>query len=133
VSPVTEPVWVKDDVVLAVHQRQMAEHGGSDGLRDAGLLASAVARPRNLYAYEDPKPDIAALAAAYAYGIAKNHPFVDGNKRTAFVVCLTFLRLNGHDLDASPEEKYVTFLELAAGRIEESAFADWLRSHITTK
>lgn len=126
------PVWVRDDVVLAVHKRQLAEHGGSEGIRDEGLLASALARPENLLAYLDESPDLSALAASYAFGITKNHPFVDGNKRAAFVVCRTFLKLNRHDLEASQEEKYVTFLKLAAGQVGgEVELAEWIRTHLT--
>jgi death-on-curing protein len=128
-----EPVWVREDVVLAVHRRQLAEHGGTDGVRDRGLLASAMARPRNLLAYaEDPAapPDLAALAASYAFGIARNHPSVDGNKRVALVVARTFLLLNGVDLAASQEEKYVTFLRLAEGRLPEEELADWIRARL---
>jgi death-on-curing protein len=132
-----EPVWVREDVVLAIHRRQLAEHGGSEGVRDAGLLASALARPRNLLAYgaqdaEDPAapPDLAALAASYAFGIARNHPSVDGNKRVAFVVARTFLLLNGVDLAASQEDKCVTFLRLAEGRLREQELAAWIRAHL---
>lgn len=125
-----EPVWVRDDVVLAIHQRQLAEHGGAPGIRDEGLLASAVARPKSLLAYADAEADLSALAAAYAFGIAKNHPFVDGNKRTAFVVCRTFLRLNGCDIGASPEQKYVMFLRLAEGSVGEVDLASWIRDHL---
>ena len=127
-----EPVWIRADVALAIHRRQLSEHGGADGVRDAGLLASALARPRNLAAYGDTAPDLAALASAYAFGIARNHPFVDGNKRTAFVVCRTFLVLNGHDLGASREEKYSTFLKLAAGELSEDELVAWAREHLTT-
>ena len=126
----TKPVWIRDDVVLAIHRRQLAEHGGADGIRDAGLLSSALARLKNLAAYSDKEPDLAALAASYAYGIVKNHPFVDGNKRTAFVVCRVFLKLNGRDLNASQEQKYLTFLKLAEGRLSESELADWIRDHL---
>ena len=125
-----EPVWIRDDVVLAVHQRQLAEYGGAPGIRDAGLLASGLARARNLYAYADEKPDLAALAAAYAMGIANNHPFLDGNKRTAFVVCRTFLLLNGKDLEATREEKYLTFLKLACGELPEKDLAAWIRERL---
>ncbi len=125
-----EPTWIRLDVVLAIHQRQLAEHGGSEGVRDYHLLESASARPLNLWSYSDPKPDLTALAAAYAFGITKNHAFVDGNKRTAFVTCLTFLRANGIGLEASAEEKYVMFLRLAEGRINEAELADWLRPRL---
>lgn len=125
-----EPIWIRDDVVLAIHRRQLAEHGGGEGLRDAGLLASALARPKNLLSYSDPPPDLVLLAASYAWGIARNHPFVDGNKRTAYVVCRTFLRLNGQDLDASQEDKYRTFLRLAEGRLAEEDLAGWIRERL---
>ncbi|VAV96940.1 Death on curing protein, Doc toxin [hydrothermal vent metagenome] len=122
----SEPVWIKDDVVLAIHRRQLAEHGGGEGMRDSGLLESALNKPKNLYHYRNPEPDLALLAASYAYGIAKNHPFVDGNKRTAFVVCRLFLKLNGTDLTATQEEKYNIFLKLAAGDLSEQELADWI-------
>ncbi len=125
-----EPVWLRDDVALAIHKRQLAEHGGAEGVRDEGLLASALARPKNLLAYSQEKPDWAALAASYAFGLVKNHPFVDGNKRVAFVVCRTFLKLNGCDVDASQEEKYATFLKLAEGRLGEDELADWIRTRL---
>jgi death-on-curing protein len=123
-------VWVREDVVLAVHLRQLSEHGGGEGVRDEGLLRSALARPQNLLAYGDPPPDLASLAAAYAYGLARNHPFVDGNKRTALIVARLFLLLNGTDLVATQEEKYSTFLALAAGELSEVDLADWVRSHL---
>lgn len=126
--------WVLDAVALAAHAEQLAEHGGADGVRDEGGLASAMARPRNLAGYADPNfddgPDAAALAAAYAFGIARNHPFVDGNKRTAAVVAETFLALNGHRLKASDAELVVTFVALAAGELTEDELAHWLRTHI---
>ena len=124
-------IWIRTDVALAIHRRQLAEHGGSEGVRDAGLLASALDRPRNLAAYGDPAPDLAALAAAYAFGIARNHPFIDGNKRTAFVVCRTFLILNGSDISASREDKYSTFLRLAKGELSDEDLAGWIRRHLT--
>jgi death-on-curing protein len=123
-------VWVREDVVVAVHLRQLAEHGGSEGIRDEGLLRSALARPQNLLAYGAPTPDLASLAAAYAFGIAGNHPFVDGNKRTALVVARLFLLLNGANLAATQEEKYSTFLSLAAGELSEEALAKWVRAHL---
>ena len=127
------PVWVRNDVVRAVHLRQLAEHGGAEGIRDEGLLASALARPKNLPAYSDEEPDLSALAASYAFGIARNHPFVDGNKRTVFVVCRTFLKLNRHDLDASLEDKYLTFLKLAESKLTEDELADWIRMHLRAR
>jgi death-on-curing protein len=120
-------LWVTLDVAQAAHLEQLAEHGGGEGVRDARLLESAMARPQNLAAYGE--PDIADLAAAYAYGIARNHPFVDGNKRTAAVVSETFLLLNGYDLEASDAELVVAFLALAAGELSEDEMADWFRLH----
>jgi death-on-curing protein len=124
---VAQTVWLLDEAVRAIHQRQIAEHGGSSGVRDDGLLLSALARPQNLLAYGEQKADLAALAAAYAFGIVRNHPFVDGNKRTALVAARTFLLLNGLDLEASQEEKYLTFLQLAEGSISEEELAEWIR------
>ena len=113
---------------MAAHAEQLAEHGGGEGVRDMGLLESAMARPQNLAAYGE--PDATGLAAAYAYGIARNHPFVDGNKRTAAVVAETFLTLNGYRLEASDAELVVAFLALAAGELSEEEMADWFRSHL---
>lgn len=121
--------WLRTDAVLAMHRRQIAEHGGGDGVRDMGLLESALSRPKNIEAYE-PEADIARLAAAYAFGIAKNHPFVDGNKRTALVACRTFLILNGYQLNAEPADKYLTFLSLAEGTLSEDELAAWLRHRV---
>ncbi|WP_428632569.1 type II toxin-antitoxin system death-on-curing family toxin [Sphingopyxis sp.] len=121
-------IWVSLEVALAAHLEQLAEHGGGEGLRDSGMLESAMARPQNLVAYGD--PDAAELAASYAFGIARNHPFVDGNKRTAAVVSETFLVLNGNNLTATDAELVVTFLALAAGELPESELADWFRDHL---
>jgi death on curing protein len=126
-----EPRWLLDTVVPAIHRRQLAEHGGLDGLRDPNMLSSALARPKNLWAYGDPKPDVPALAASYAFGIACNHPFIDGNKRTAFVACRTFMKLNGYDIEAEESEKYLIFLNVADGRLSEQELAEWIRSHRT--
>jgi death-on-curing protein len=123
-------VRLLEETVLAIHHRQISEHRGSEGLRDEGLLASALARPQNLLAYAQPRPDLAALAAAYAYGIARHHPFIDGNKRTALVAARTFLLLNGVNLEASQDEKYLTFMELAEGTLTEEQLADWIRKRI---
>lgn len=125
-----EIVWLLKEAVRAIHERQIAEHGGSSGLRDEGLLQSALARPQHLAAYGDPPPDLAALAAAYAFGIARNHPFIDGNKRTALVAARTFLLVNGANLEASQEEKYLTFLRLAEGSLPEEELADWIRQRV---
>ena len=127
-----EPIWIREDIVLAIHQRQLAEHGGGEGIRDPGLLASSLARPRNLLAYSGAPPNLPDLAASYAFGLARNHPFVDGNKRTAYVVCRTFLKLNGMDLQATQEEKYTTFLRLAEGLVSEVELGSWIRRHLVT-
>ena len=124
-----EPIWIRSDVVLAIHKRQIAEHGGAEGTNDLGLLDSALARPKNLLAYSEEQLDLCSLAAAYGYGIARNHAFVDGNKRVAYVTCMAFLKINGRSLDVPLEEKYSIFLKLASGEITEKELADWLRSH----
>lgn len=118
-----EPVWVAMSTVLAVHDEQLAEHGGQAGLRDAGLLDSALARPRNAFAYGE--QSLPVLAASLAFGIARNHPFLDGNKRTSLVVAELFLELNDLELVASDEECIVTFLALAAGERTEEQLASW--------
>ncbi|MEI6517862.1 MAG: type II toxin-antitoxin system death-on-curing family toxin [bacterium] len=128
-----EPTWVRLDAVLAIHRRQLSEHSGLDGIRDQGMLESALGRPTNKYSYESPKPSLAQLAAAYAFGIAKNHPFIDGNKRTAFVVCELFLRLNKQGLEASAEAKYIIFLSLADGTLSEEALAQWIAEHLISR
>ena len=121
--------WIREDIVLALHDEQLAEHGGGAGIRDLGLLQSALARPQNLSAYGH--PDAAALAAAYAFGIAKNHPFVDGNKRTAAVVALTFLLFNGVPFAIGEAELVVMVLALAAGEFAEDEVAAWFRARLT--
>lgn len=123
-------VWVEKELALAIHDRQLAEHGGSAGLRDEGLLESALARPQQLHAYGDPPPDLADLAASLAFGLARNHPFVDGNKRTAVVCCETFIELNGGVLEADDALLYERYLALAEGRLAERAFAAWLRERL---
>jgi len=125
---VTEPRWLPKDLILAVHDRQLAEHGGARGVRDEGLLESALTRPQNLFAYGESDP--AALAGAYAFGIARNHPFIDGNKRTAFVACELFLVANGHELIASDEECLAMMLSMTASEIDEAEFAAWLRENV---
>jgi death-on-curing protein len=121
-------VWIEEAVVLALHEEQLAEHGGAVGLRDFGLLQSALARPQHLAAYG--QPDMAALAAAYGYGIARNHPFVDGNKRTAFTVTELFLVLNGYELLADDPSCVMTILRLAEGSLIEAEFTDWIRADL---
>lgn len=120
--------WLEVGVIRAVHDEQLAEHGGAAGIRDAGLLESALARPQNLAAYGD--PDAAALAAAYGFGLARNHPFVDGNKRTAFVAVELFLALNGEELIADDVQCVLTMLQLAGGELDEAAFAAWIRQQL---
>ena len=121
-------IWIDPSVILAVHDEQVAEHGGSAGIRDRGLLESALARPLNLAAYG--KPDHADLAACYGVGIAKNHPFVDGNKRTAFVAVELILTLNGWKLSASDADAVIAMLAVADGKIDETRFAEWIRRHV---
>lgn len=122
-------VWIERPLAVAIHDRQLSEHGGSAGVRDASLLDSALARPQQLHACGDPPPDLADLAASLAFGLARNHPFVDGNKRTAQVCYRVFLALNGMDIMASDEDKYVKMLALAEGTLAEAEFAAWLRQH----
>jgi death-on-curing protein len=122
-------IWISLAVAEAVHAEQIAEHGGGgDALRDRGLFESAMARPQQLAHYGD--PDAASLAAAYAYGLARNHPFVDGNKRIAAVISETFLTLNGYNLVATDAELVVAFLELASGDMSQEDVADWFRQHV---
>lgn len=121
-------VWISEAVVLAVHEEQLAEHGGAPGLRDRALLSSALARPQQLIAYGD-SVDLAHLAAAYGYGLMRNHPFVDGNKRVALVVVELFLALNGLGLDAGDVDCVEVLLETAAGSRSEADLANWIRNH----
>ena len=123
-----EPIRVSKKAVLAMHSAQLAEHGGSDGIRDETLLDSALAKPLNVFAYSD-QPDIFRLAASYAFGIARNHAFVDGNKRTALVVSFTFLDRNGWDIVAAKENIYFTFLHLADGSLTEEDLTTWFTKH----
>jgi death-on-curing protein len=120
-----EPVWVRKDVVLVMHEEALMLHGGPEGIRDLVLLDSALARPKNLFACSERDASIARFAAAYAKGIVANHPFVDGNKRTAFIVSLTFLRLSGLKVTATKEDRVLTFWSLAAGEISEEQLAQW--------
>lgn len=121
-------IWIATEVAVAAHAEQLAEHGGGVGTRDIGALDSAMARPQNLAEYGE--PDAADLAAAYAFAIARNHPFVDGNKRTAAVVSETFLMLNGFSLAATDAELVVAMVALAAGEMSEAELADWFRGHL---
>jgi death-on-curing protein len=123
-------IWIGKALVLAIHERQLAEHGGTGGVRDEALLESALARPQQLQAYGDPAPDLCDLAAALAHGLARNHAFLDGNKRTAHVAYRTFLALNGAELVATDEEKYLVMMTLAEGTLAERDFAAWLRERV---
>lgn len=123
----SEPIWISETIALAIHEEQIAEHGGRAGLRDENLLSASLARPRHLYFYG--KPTIFELAAAYGYGLAKNHPFVDGNKRTAFVVLAAFLEVNGYSLEV-PEMEVVGMMEgLSADRESQDSLARWLEAN----
>lgn len=130
-KPAHDWIWLDRAVLIAAHDEQLAEHGGAAGFRDEGLFDSALARPLNLAAYD--KPDVAALAASYAVALAKNHPFIDGNKRTAFVAMALFLLLNGHDLDATDAECVLAMLAVATGEWDEVTLADWLRMHVVPR
>jgi death-on-curing protein len=127
---VNEPVWVRLDVVLAMHEEALTLHGGPEGIRDLGLLESALARPKNLFAYSEQLPSLAQCAASYAKGIVANHPFVDGNKRTAFTVSVTFLKLNGLQLTATKEDRVLTFWKLADGTLREEQLAEWFEQNV---
>lgn len=123
-----EPIWILEKTVLKIHDAQLTEHGGSSGVRDMGLLQSALNHPLNLFSYGE--PDIFELATAYAERITKNHPFIDGNKRTAYVVMILFLELNDFKLMATKEEKVIKFVQLAASEITTNDFSEWLRTSI---
>ena len=126
----SEPIWSNLRVIKAFHDRQINEHGGLPGLRDEGLLLSVLLRPENSYHYSDPKPDVAELAAAYGFWLAKNHSFNDANKRTALIAIRLFLKLNGYDSAASPEGMYRTIIRVAANDISEDELAQWIRKNL---
>jgi death-on-curing protein len=127
--PQHEPEWIEADTVQIIHERQIAEHGGGTGVRDLGLLDSPLNRARQLWCYSNPPPDVCAMAAAYAFGLANNHPFIDGKKRTAAVVCELFLEVNGLRFTIGEVEKYPHYMALASGIHTEESFAQWLREH----
>jgi death-on-curing protein len=129
---VKEPVWIREIEALAFHAQQIAIFGGSDGVRDRGLLDSALARPKSLFDYADHPPSMAELAAAYAFGISSNRPFVDGNRRTAMQVAFVFLEFKGYPVNASQEDACLTFLGLAAGEISEAQLIIWFTDHTST-
>ena len=124
----TKILWIRQDTVIAIHEAQIAEHGGHIGLRDQGLLESGLARPRTLASYADPVPDVPTLAALYGLAIIKNHPFIDGNKRTALVIIELFLNLNGYQLTASDRECFEAILGVAGERNAKS-FSSWVQEH----
>jgi death on curing protein len=123
-----EPIWLDRELALAIHDRQLAEHGGGAGVRDIGLLESPLARPINRWTFSD--EDLCALAAAYAFDVARNHPFADGNKRTAWVLARLFLKVNGAELRFDAQDAIFMVLALAAGELEEDEVADWFRTHL---
>lgn len=125
-----EPTWIEENIIIAVHERQLAEHGGSTGIRDEGMLASALARPKQKWAYGGSEIDFPAMAAAYIFGIARNHPFVDGNKRTAAVAGELFLVLNGFTLAASDMDLYPVCMAVASGELGEDELTRWLRDNV---
>jgi death on curing protein len=125
---VSEPLWLNEQIVKAMHDDQIAQYGGLPGLRDENLLSASLARPQNLYTYGT-TPTIYDLAAAYGYGLAKNHPFLDGNKRTAFIVMATFLLLNGYQLNAPEMEVVLVMERLAEGQDTQESIAEWLKIH----
>ena len=128
----TEPRWLSTVHILSIHADQIQAHGGSLGLRDRGLLESALDRPRNRF-QDDPEADLSAIAAACGFGLSSNHPFVDGNKRVAFQAMYLFLGLNGFRIDAPEEDVVALILSLASGDLDESSLADWLRRHISPR
>jgi death-on-curing protein len=129
----TEPIWIRQDAVLAMHAESLREHGGPEGVRDLGLLESALARPKNIFVYAGEPPTLARLAAAYAKGIVANHPFVDGNKRTAFLVSLTFLHRNGMRVTAPKEDRVLTFWKLAEGSLSEDQLSEWFEGNTAAR
>lgn len=125
-----EPLWILSETVYAIHDAQLSQHGGSDGIRDAGLIESAIARPQNIYGYEE-ESTAPRLAAAYCFGLAKNHGFVDGNKRVAAVVCELFLELNGYVLTAQDAEWLKIMLSVADGSLNETPLTEWLAQNVS--
>ena len=128
----TEPNWIKVEVLIATQKEVVAEHGGIDGVRDMHLLESSCSAPLQLYHYSNPKPSICELSAKYAYSLSRNHPFRDGNKRTAALACELFLELNDYTLMATDEEMYFIFIDLAAGKLKEAELIQWIQAHAVT-
>jgi death-on-curing protein len=127
------PIWVMHEAVIAIHKRQIAEHGGGPGIRDSSLLESALAKPKNAFSYSDEQLSIPSLASAYAYGIARNHPFVDGNKRTSLIISLLFLELNNWELLCDAENLYGTFMKLSDGSLSAEDLSAWFTKHSQKK
>lgn len=127
-----EPLWIEERDAVAIHDRLLAHHGGATGLRDLGLLQSALARPRQHYAYAK-TPDVVEMAALYTAGAVRNHPFVDGNKRTGFVIGVLFLELHGFDFKASEEDALQAVMALAAGTLDEARYTEWLRENVKSR
>lgn len=128
-----EPKWIRLELAFIAHEKQLSRHGGISGVRDRGLLESAMMRPQNIFAYTSAAADLAALAASYANGVIRNHPFLDGNKRTGWAVARTFLLINAWSINATQDEKADVVLQLAATKISEEEFADWLRQRLIRK
>lgn len=125
-----EPIWLREDVVRAIHRRLLAAHGGHEGVRSTTALGAAVARARHLHTYADPPPDLPELAASYAFALIRNAPFLDGNHRMALVACRTFLLINGYEVAATPAQKYRALTALVSARDGEATFAAWLREYM---
>jgi death on curing protein len=128
-----EPLWMELSDAVVAHDLELAAHGGSTGIRDAGLLESALARPKNIWVYAESPPELTTLAATYAFGISSNHPFVDGNKRTALLVSFAFLDVNGWEVTATQEDAYLTILGLADGEVTEDQLAGWFERNTTRR
>ncbi len=128
-----EPLWMNLSDAMVAHDLELAVHGGATGLRDQGMLELALARPKNIWTYAEVPPRLTELAAAYAFGISSNHPFVDGNKRTALVVSFAFLDVNGLEITAGQEDAYLTILGLAAGEVSEAELAQWFEQNTAPK
>lgn len=124
-----EPEWLLKEVVQSFHDQQLIEHGGQHGMRDESMLESALKKPIQMWHYQEPKPEIPTLSAVYAFGLASNHPYVDGNKRTAAIACEVFLLLNGYEFTVGEAEKYPHYLALASGEHTQESFTLWLNQH----
>lgn len=128
-----EPTWIRLEAILAIHRRQIIEHGGGAGLRDLGLLQAAIDRPRNRWLYDRRSATLPRLAAAYGYGLIRNHPFIDGSKRVGYIAIRLFLRLNRRDLEVEPADAYRAIMRLAAGKMTEAQLADWIAAQLSNR